>query len=164
MEYRELYDENRQKINKKILKGEPMPKGSYYTVVFLFIEDENQKFLIQKRTPDKGGKWSITAGHPKEGESSLEGVLTEAKEELGLTLDKDKLTLYETQRTDHFFGDFYYIQMPITLEDIVLQKEEVDDVRFATFDEIEELIMKNEFMDKHAIWFYRFKTYYENKE
>ena len=164
MEYRELYDENRKKLNQKIIKDDPVPKGTYYTVVYLFVEDDNHKFLIQKRTPDKNGKWSITSGHPKGEETSLDGVLAEAKEELGLTLDKDKLILYDTQRTDHFFGDFYYIQMPITLEDIVLQKEEVDDVRFATLDEIEELIFQDEFMDKHVPWFYRFKTYYENKE
>lgn len=37
---------------------------------------------MQKKSPDKGGDWGVTGGHPQSGETPIEGIITEVKEEL----------------------------------------------------------------------------------
>ena len=83
MEKRDLYDEKRNITGETILKGEKIPEGKYIVVVLIFIQNSEGKFLIQKRSDKKNGKFATTGGHPKSGESSIEGILTEVKEEIG---------------------------------------------------------------------------------
>lgn len=48
IEYRDLYDENKQVTGKTFIKGEQVPKGYYYLIVTIVIKN-NDKYLIQKR-------------------------------------------------------------------------------------------------------------------
>ena len=89
MELRDLYNSKRILTGEVIQKGKKVPKGKYYITVVVFIENSKGEFLLQKRVPEKDGKWATTGGHPKSGESSLEGIVTEIKEELGLTVKQN---------------------------------------------------------------------------
>ena len=76
MEKRDLYDENKKLTGKTIFKDEETPENYYILVVVLLLQNDKDEFLIQKRSPEKGGEWAFTGGHPKAGESSLEGMYT----------------------------------------------------------------------------------------
>lgn len=154
MEFRDLYDENRSLTNKKIMKGDLVPKGYYYITVIIMIQNNNNEFLIQKRSSEKGGKWATTGGHPVSGETSLEGLITEVKEEIGINLEKDKIKLIKTIKTDDDFVDIYYVKTEIDLKNIKLQQEEVSDIRWASVKEIESLINTNQYHKYHAKVFY----------
>lgn len=65
IEKRDLYDENRNLIGETIFKGEEIPEGKYIVVVLVFIQNSEGKFLIQKRSERKNGKYATTGGHPK---------------------------------------------------------------------------------------------------
>ena len=82
MERRDLYDAERNLTKETILKGEKIPEGKYIVVVLVFIQNNDGKFLIQKRSERKNGKYATTGGHPKSGESSIQGILTEVEEEI----------------------------------------------------------------------------------
>ena len=110
MEYRDLYDENRNLTGEIIEKGKKIPSGRYILVVMIFIENSNGQFLIQKRSAEKGGKWATTGGHPKSGESSIEGICVEVEEEIGLKITKSEPTLFQTIKTNETFLDLYYIK------------------------------------------------------
>lgn len=160
MEIRDLYDINRNKLKKRTIKGIKPKKDEYWLVVFIMLENVDGKFLIQKRSLLKGGKWSITAGHPKTGETSYEGLITEVKEELGININNKKVLVYHTEVDDYRIVDCYYAKVDINNSDLKLQKEEVSDVKLATFEEIEELIKKDQFIKKHIDKFYDFKKNY----
>lgn len=64
MEKRDLYDENRNLTGKMIFKNFPIPNGYYILVVLIFIQNTEGKFLIQKRSKIKNGKFATTGGHP----------------------------------------------------------------------------------------------------
>ena len=81
-ELRDLYDVNSNKTDKTYRKGEKIPEGYYPMVVMAVIRNSKGEFLMQKRSLSKGGDWGVTGGHPKAGESPLEGIITEIKEEL----------------------------------------------------------------------------------
>lgn len=149
MEIRDLYDENKTPTGKTFVKGEQVPKGYYYLIVIITIQNSKGEFLIQKRVERKGGRWALTGGHPTAGQTSLEGIRTEVQEELGLDLNNDKLDLFKTVTVNDQFFDLYYLNKDIQLEEITIQKEEVDDVKWATLEEILKMNENNEFHEGH---------------
>lgn len=157
MEKRDLYDKNRNLTGKTIYKGEPIPPNCYITVVLSFIQNSKGEFLIQKRSPQKDGLYGSTGGHPKSGESSIQGMVTEIQEEIGLTIKPQELELIYSGREDncHVFFDIYYTKKDFDISDLVLQKEEVDFVEWASIKRIKELINDGLFLKNHAEEVYR---------
>ena len=149
LEKRDLYDLNRNLTDETIYKGEPIPKGRKILVVLSFIENSDNKFLIQKRSVEKGGKYAFTGGHPKSGETSIQGMITEIKEELGLDVLLEELKLFYSDYDDEVFFDLYFIKKDFDITKLVLQKEEVDSVQWLSTDEILKLISDGEFHDSH---------------
>lgn len=161
MEKRDLYDENKQKTGEIIEKGQPVPKGKYYITVVVWMQNSEGKFLIQRTVPEKYHMWATTGGHPKAGESSLDGIVTEIKEELGLTVDANELELFKILKTEDDFVDIYYLKSDANIEEITIQEEEVEEVKWASIDEIENLINEGLFLPPH-VDFYRLCLDYLN--
>jgi len=162
MEYRDLYDENRNLIGRRIRKTDKVPAGCYYNTVAVYIQNNKGDFLIQKRSPIKGGQWATTGGHPKSGEDSINGLCTEVKEEIGIDIDKAKLKLVKTIKTEDDFFDLYYINMEVDLTNIVMQEAEVSDVKWATADEIRNMINNGTYKSSHGLMFEDCMKYLEN--
>ena len=76
-ELRDLYDINSNKTDQTYHKGDVIPDGYYPMVVMVVIRNSNGEFLMQKRVESKGGDWGVTGGHPKSGETPIEGIITE---------------------------------------------------------------------------------------
>ena len=153
MEQRDLYDINRKLTGNTIFKGDPIPEDNYIIVVLVFIQNSEGKFLIQKRSKIKNGKYATTGGHPKSGEDSIQGILSEVKEEIGLELNPKDLQLYYTGRSDteRVFWDDYYIRMDIdNISNLTLQKEEVESVCWLSADEIHSLMKDDKFFSNHS--------------
>lgn len=151
MEYRDLYDSNRKLTGETILKGEPIPEDRFILMVVIFIMNNKNEFLMQKRCALKGGLWATTGGHPKTGESSLEGIITECNEELGIKIKNP--ILFKKASGKQSFCDLYYLKEDINIDDIIIQKEEVDEVKWLTLSEIEELNNKGLFNKGHYMMF-----------
>ena len=161
MEYRDLYNKNRDPLFKTIKKGEKPQDGMYYVSVAVALENIDGTFLLQKRSLKKGGLWGTIAGHPKSGETSLEGILTE---KMGLEVPNEKMKLFKTIQTKDDFVDFYYIKCFVPEEKIKLQLEEVTDYMFASKEQILELIQKQQFHKKHALMMQDCFAYLENNK
>lgn len=153
MEKRDLYDINKNLVGMTFNKGEQVPKGYYYLIVAVFIENSNGKFLIQKRVASKGGKWATTAGHPKSGENSIQGLCSEVYEEIGVDISMEKVRLVDTWIHNDQIFDIYYLKKDIDLKDVSIQIEEVDAVLYASFEEIKEMYLNNQFHENHYILF-----------
>ena len=157
MEKRDLYDINRNLIGETIFKGEKIPTNRYILVVLVFIQNSIGQFLIQKRSKEKDGKYGSTGGHPKSGETSLDGIISEIREELGLSVFPEELELVYSGREDsrQVFFDTYYMKKDLNISDLVLQKEEVDFVEWDSIPKIEQLINDGLFLNSHAEEVYR---------
>lgn len=112
MEKRDLYDINRNLTGETIYKGDSIPNGKFILVVLSFIQNSKGEFLIQKRSVQKGGKYASTGGHAKTGETSIQAMMTEINEEVGLNVNEDELDLFYSGRDDidKVFFDLYYIK------------------------------------------------------
>ena len=150
MEYRDLYDENKNLTGEKININDEIPKGKYINNVVIFIENDRGELLLQINK--KYNLWSTTGGHPKSGESSIDGIITEVKEELGIDISNDKLILFKTIKTEDDFVDLYYLKKDIDLMDID-RNEEVGEVGWFDEDEILEMISKKKLIPSHVTFY-----------
>ena len=148
MEKRDLYNEKRELTGETIYKGEEIPDGKYIIVVLVFIQNSEGKFLIQKRSERKNGKFATTGGHPKSGENSIQGIITEVKEKIGIDIKSEDLQLYFSGKSDEekVFWDDYYLKMDISnIENLNLQRDEVESVHWFSVNEIKELKKQDKF-------------------
>ena len=128
-------------------------------IVTIFIQNSQKKLLIQKRSKLKGGKYGITSGHTLLNETATKGATREIREEIGLKINERELKpIYKTKLNKTIYK-FYYIKKEIELQNLVLQKEEVEDIYWYTIEEINNLIQKNEFYDKQIEAFKIFEKY-----
>ena len=141
MEYLDLYDKNRKFTGKKILRGSGKPeKGEFINLVIIFIKNDEDKFLIQKTSKEKGSIWATTGGHVKSGQTSYEAILAEVDEELGLDISKEDVKMIDSYIFGVAFMDVYYLNKDINISDLKLQVDEVESVEWFTIDRIKELI------------------------
>lgn len=164
MEKRDLYDINRNLTGETIYKVDSIPDGKFILVVLSFIQNSKGEFLIQKRSVQKGGKYASTGGHAKTGETSIQAMMTEINEELALNANEDELHLVYSGREDEdkIFFDLYYMKKDFSTNSLILQKEEVESVKWMTVDEIKQLISTNEFLDSNVDEFYKILDYLNN--
>ena len=157
MEKRDLYDKDRKLTGETIFKGEPVPKGKYIIVILVMIQNSKGEFLIQKRSKRKGGKYAATGGHVKTGQTSVEGMIDEIQEEIGLVVEPEELELLYTAREDEqdVFFDLYYMKKDFEISDLILQEDEVESASWKTIEEIDELIKEDMFLINHAEEVYR---------
>lgn len=121
-------------------------------VVHVYIYNENREFLIQRRSRKKkvnSGKWDITGGAVKAGEESLSAVLRETKEEIGLELDPEKLRFAGRSISIKHLVDVYFVETQIDVDSLVLQEEEVSDVKMIPVEQLLESLKITEFQDSN---------------
>lgn len=139
-ELRDLYDKNSNKTDKTYRKGEVIPEGYYPMVVMVVIRNSKGEFLMQKRVPSKGGDWGVTGGHPKAGETPIEGIVTEVKEELGLDFSKEKFIEYDSGCDGKDCYKMYFVTKDLDIKDIKIQEEELSEVRWFSMDELKHMV------------------------
>ena len=143
-EYNDIYDENRNLTGRTHLRGTPWQKGEYGLVVCVWVHDGKGKLLLTRRAPEKSfaGTWENSGGAAQAGEDSLQAITRELREETGITAAPEEFELLCSDRDGTAYYDFYCLKKQIPLEDIVLLPGETDDVRWATFPEVHELIQE----------------------
>ncbi len=161
-ELRDLYDINGNKTNKTYYKGDIIPKGYYPMVVMTVIRNSKGEFLMQKRSPLKGGDWGVTGGHPKSGETPIEGIITEVKEELGLEFKKEDFTLYDSGCDGKDCYKMYFVTKDIDLKDITIQEEELTKVKWFTMEELKNMVKTGELNKNQIACFNKVCKYLED--
>ncbi|WP_337018658.1 NUDIX hydrolase [Oceanobacillus massiliensis] len=127
MELWDLYDCNRKKLGKTHRRGVPVPEGCYHLVVHAWIQNSKGEILLSKRHPNKhyGGLWECAGGSVLAGESSLEGVIRETREELGLEIDPDSLSLLYRHLKPTYHSDYWLAYSNADIASLNLQDTEV---------------------------------------
>ncbi|MDC7226896.1 MAG: N(4)-acetylcytidine aminohydrolase [Spirochaetales bacterium] len=150
MEILDIYDEQRKKTDKQIVRGTSLLQGEYFLVIHVCILSPDNLMLIQQRTdfkPGWPGKWDFSVGGiASAGENSYEAARRETLEELGLSTE---LIMQRPQFTINFsrgFDDYFIIKDDIDITELRLQEEEVQDVKWASKAEIEAMIEQGDFI------------------
>lgn len=140
MELCDVYNRDRTKSGKTMVRGEKAAKDAYRLVVHACIFNSKGEMLIQQRQPFKSGwsnMWDVTVGGGAlAGETSQMAAERELFEEIGLKIDLQNVQPHLTMNFDSGFDDVYLIKKDLDVDDLVLQYEEVQQVKWATLDEI----------------------------
>ena len=153
MELWDLYTMDRVPTGKTMVRGTAQPAGTYRLVIHICIFNHEGKMLIQQRTDDKpgfGGYWDMTVGGSvKAGETSRDAAERELKEELGIDLSfRERIPSLALSYEDGF-DDIYLIQADIGPDQVVMQEEEVQAVRYADENEILQMMGEGKFIPYH---------------
>ncbi len=163
-ELRDLYDINSNLTGRTYHKGEKIPEGYYPMVVMVVIRNSKGEFLMQKRVPSKGGDWGVTGGHPKSGETPLQGIVTEVKEELGLDFSNEKFIEYDSGCDGEDCYKMYFVNKDVNLQDIKIQEEELSEVRWFSMEELKHMVTTNKLNENQIACFNKMVNYIENKK
>jgi len=160
-ELRDLYDINSNKTDKTYYKGESIPEGYYPMVVMVVIRNSNGEFLMQKRSINKGGDWGVTGGHPKAGETPIEGIISEVKEELGLDFSNENFIEYDSGCDGKDCYKMYFVNKDIDLNEITIQEEELSEVRWFSMEELKDMVKRKELNENQISCFIKVCNYLE---
>ena len=162
MEYFDILDENGNPTGQKKLRNQVHKDGDWHKSVHVWIMNEKGELLLQKRSPTKEShpnKWDISfAGHIEAGATSIETVIKEGAEELGIKIsEKDIQFLFTYKKSsvlnngtfiNNEFNDVYLLRKELDISKIKLQKEEVSEVKWYSIDELKKALVdrKDEFV------------------
>ena len=145
----DIYDAERRKTGRTKMRGEWLCEGEYVLVVHVCVFNDEGKLLIQKRSGKKRAWpncWDVSAGGcAVAGDTSVTAAERETLEEIGLKVSLAGMRPRLTVSFGTGFNDVYIVRMNPALTDLVLQEEEVSEVRFATLAEVRELKRQGQF-------------------
>jgi len=146
MEFNDIYDKDRNLTGRRHRRGTIWRKGEYGFVVCVWVYDGNGKLLLTRRAPEKtfAGTWENSGGAVKAGESSLQAITRELREETGIHARPEEFELLQSCRDKNCHYDFYCLHRDIPIEKVVLQPGETDGAMWVTFAQVHEMIEKQQ--------------------
>ena len=151
MELLDVLDENGNKTGEVEERSEVYRKGLWHRSSHIWIINDDNELLVQKRNPYKAtfpNLWAISvAGHVDSGETSRDTAVREVKEEVNLDIDPSELEYLftikrETPYKDSFlrvFDDVYLLHKNIDVEKTKLQVEELTDIKYVYYEYLEKI-------------------------
>jgi len=168
MELLDVLDENGIKTGEVKNRDEIHKQGLWHRAIIVALVNDDNKILIQKRAKTKEkfpGLWDLSvAGHVPAGEDSMQCASSEVMEEIGtmlprgiqvqnfrfMTSFRHSIVINENFTENQFYDVFVY-RDNIDINKIVVQKEEVEAVKYASAFEIKEL-QKEGLMHPRDAW------------
>lgn len=164
MELLDVYDSKGNVTGRTIVRGDKsviLNDDEHVAVGVIYIENNNGEFLIQKTSIEKGGQFSSTGGHVSSGETPLSSIKREVEEEIGIDIYDDEVIELGYLLYDKPLRYMFYLKKDINLDDVKVQKEEVDYVKYMSVDEINRLIEEEQLLKSHGIIFKEVLKYKE---
>ena len=155
MEYNDIYDKDRRLTGRVHLRGTPWRAGEYGLVVCVWVYDGRGNLLLTRRARGKSfaGTWENSGGAAQAGESSRQAIVRELFEETGIQAAEEDFELLAQSRDRYMFYDHYCLRANVPLSKVRLQRGETDAVKWASFDEIHEMIRRRQICDIIAAQF-----------
>ena len=147
MELWTVYDVNRKCTGKVIDRHSDvkLKKGEYHLVVEAVIINSKGEILLNKRSRFKKkypNMWETTGGSCIKCENSLQAILREIREELGIIFNKSDAIFYKTLRDDDAkdFKDIWIFRKDLEIKNLSYTDGEVVDSKWVTIDEFEKMV------------------------
>ena len=158
MEYFDVLSKTRQQLNYTKSREDRLDRSEYNQGAELWILN-NGKLLITKRSMNKShpGEWETPGGCSQKSETSIDTIIREAEEEIGISLDEKDLKLIGMQLYKNQFVDVFKTDKTINSSSIKLQLDEVSEYKFVSKEEFIQMIKNNEIVKSVANRYFMFK-------
>ena len=139
----DVYDINKNKTGKtKNRYKETFSPGEYMIGVQATIINSNNEILITQRSsraPVYPLKWECNGGGLRQGETPLDGLVREMREELGIELDRDKIKYLKTAINGHVIKEIYAYKKDLSINELEYPDKEAQNAKWVTIDEFMKL-------------------------
>ena len=163
----DIYNENNDPLKISRMRSEAHRSGLWHRSAHIWIYNNKSEILLQLRSGSKSifpDRWDVSsAGHIGAGEVPIESALRELEEELGIKAVIDDLEFYkiakQSSQYNHFldneFHYVYFLKFNDDINNLILQKEEVEDIRFCHTSILKNEINMNpeDFVPHGEYWF-----------
>ena len=156
MEWLQVFDKDENVKDKKILRGDNPNNDDYIMVVYIFIINKDNKILLEKNK-DKD-MWVVPGGHV-DTPNILDNLKRECMEELSLNISNCNIINIDTLKNDNRIFKMFLINKDVDINSLVLQKEEVKEVKYFTIDEINTMIDNGSFRENNVKFIDSLKRY-----
>ena len=143
----DIYDANKRKTGRfaerEVYQFKP---GEYHIVVNALIMNSKNEILISKRAAFKpfGLMWECNGGSILKGETSLQGILREVKEELGIEFQEKDAILFKEFIKNEAIRDIWLFEKDIDSKDITFPDGETIEAKWVDIDEYFKMANNNE--------------------
>lgn len=161
MELWDIYDSEKKPTGRTMERNHwILQDGEYHLTVLGAVCRPDGKYLITRRVMTKAwapGAWEISGGGCRAGETSLEAIRREIREETGLDVKNAQggyVFTYKRENPgqgDNYFADVYRFVMDFKEEDVRIQNEEILEWKLATKEEIAEIAESGQFLHYDSI-------------
>ena len=158
----DIFNKRREKLENIRERGK-LEKNEYSISVHVWLL-EDDKLWIQQRSNEKKmfpGLWEQSGGGVISGETSLEAVKRETKEELGLDIQDEEITYIGSYTRVKDIVDIWLVQRIFSKDKIILQDEEVANIKNVTFEEFDKMIENKEVVPTINPSYNLLKNYYD---
>lgn len=166
----DVLDENGVKTGEILTRKEIHKRGLWHRAIAVAVINEQNQILVQQRSFKKEkntGMWDISvAGHISSGQDALSAASREINEEisvnLGFNVDIKEFRYMFSYRKEEIlkenyierqFYDFFILRKNgLRIEDIKVQESEVEQIKFVSVSELNEMIENKEIVERTPIY------------
>lgn len=143
MEYFDVLDKNRNLLGYTKVRGSQLEDNEYNQGIEIWIFND-KKLLLTQRSLEKSHplEWEVPGGCSQKGETSIDTLIREVKEEIGLSINNN-YELIGTELYKKQFVDMYKSNIEVNIKKVKLQDEEVSDIKFVTKEEFLDMAKNN---------------------
>ena len=166
----DVLDENGVKTGEILTRKEIHKRGLWHRAIAVAVINEQNQIFVQQRSFKKEkntGMWDISvAGHISSGQDALSAASREINEEisvnLGFNVDIKEFRYMFSYRKEEIlkenyierqFYDFFILRKNgLRTEDIKVQESEVEQIKFVSVSELNEMIENKEIVERTPIY------------
>ena len=145
----DIYDENKNKTGKIAERGVTiLQPGEYHIAIEAMILNSKGQILISQRAAHKKYPlmWECNGGSALKDETSVQAILREMEEELGLIFREEEAVFLRTHKGDVYFKDYWLFRTDIPAELVTFPDGEAIAAKWVTIDEMMEMQEKGEWI------------------
>ncbi len=163
-EYLDILDENGKAMGKSASREEVHSRGLWHKTAQVLLLNSQGEIFVHRRAKSKKyypGLWDVYfGGHVLSGETSQQALIREVQEEINLDLKKEDFQfLFDIKKADiqnggsfinNDFAQVYLAKVEFNLSDLILQTEEIEEVKFISLDELKRKVgnAENDFIPR----------------
>ena len=147
---------NRKELIGETCERNSVPEGKYRLSIHIWIVNDKNEILIQQRSASRKmfpNMWTNTGGACIAGETSIETVFRELKEELNVIPNIDDLELIASYKRKKDYVDVWLLRQNINIKDLKFNDNEVQAAKWASIEEWKKLLIEEQAVKSSTDYF-----------
>ncbi len=147
---------NRKELTGETCERNAVPEGKYRLSIHIWIVNDKNEILIQQRSASRKmfpNMWTNTGGACIAGETSIETVFRELKEELNVIPNIDNLELIASYKRKKDYVDVWLLRQNININDLKFNDNEVQAAKWVSIEEWKKLLIEEQAVKSSTYYF-----------